>query len=106
MGGDPREDTGGDRAGEVGLVFFGQRSVQLVDGGKFAVGHLPHQRIDLERRRNDETALPEFLGKLAVAAVAVLVQVLGVVELGHPVDADTLDRHDSKNVSNRGKKTN
>ena len=59
--------------------------------------------IDLERRRNDETALPGFLGKLAVAAVAVLGQVLAVVELGHPVDADTLDRHDSKNVSNRGK---
>jgi hypothetical protein len=45
MGGDPREDAGGDLAGVVGLVFFGR--AQLVDGGEFALGHLPHQCIDL-----------------------------------------------------------
>jgi hypothetical protein len=44
--------------------------------------------------------------KVDIASVAVLVQVLRAVELGHPVDADKLDCHDSKNVSNRGKKTN
>jgi hypothetical protein len=45
MGGDPREDAGCDLAGVVGLVFFGR--AQLVDGGEFALGHLPHQCIDL-----------------------------------------------------------
>jgi len=38
VGGDPRKNAGGDRAGEVGLVFFGQRSTQIVDGGATSIG--------------------------------------------------------------------
>ena len=101
MGGDPREDTGGDRAGEVGLVFFGQRSTQIVDGGESAPGHFFHQCIDLDRRRNVKAAFAEFLGEFAVTTIAVLAQILGVTELSCPVDADFLYRHDGKIVSEK-----
>ena len=82
VGGHPQEDAGGDWVGEVGLVFFGQSSVQSIDGGEFALWHLLHQRINFERRRDDESDFAGFLGKPVVTAVAVLGQALEVVELG------------------------
>ena len=51
--GDPREDAGRDRAGEIGLVLLRERGAEFVDGGQFALRHLFHQRINLERSGDD-----------------------------------------------------
>ena len=38
--GDPRENTGRDRAGEIGLMLLRERGAEFVDGGQFALVHL------------------------------------------------------------------
>ena len=87
--GDPREDVGCDRAGEIGLVLLRERGSEFVDGGQFALRHLFHQRINLERSGDNKTAFA-VLRKLAVAAVAVLRQIFGIVEFSIPINAHSL----------------
>ena len=58
---------------------------------QFALGHLFHQRINLERSGDNKTAFAELLRKLAGAAVAVLRQIFGIVEFSIPINAHTLN---------------
>ena len=88
---DPREDAGCDRSGEIGLVLLRERGAEFVDGGQFALWHLFHQRINLERSGDNKTAFAELLRKLAVAAVAVLRQIFGIVEFSILINAHTLN---------------
>ena len=77
--GDPREDAGRDWAGEIGLVLLRERGAEFVDGGQFALRHLFHQRINLERSWDNKTAF------------AVLRQIFGIEEFSIPINAHPLN---------------
>ena len=77
--GDPRENTGRDRAGEIGLVLLRERGAEFVDGGQFALRHLFHQLINLERRWDNKNAF------------AVLCQIFGIEEFSIPINAHPLN---------------
>ena len=80
-------------------MLLRERGAEFVDGSQFALGHLFHQRINLERSRDDESAFAELFRELAIAAVAVLRQILGILEFSIPIDPPALDCHSPNSVS-------
>ena len=61
------------------LCFFASAVPEFVDGGQFALRHLFHQRINLERSWDNKTAF------------AVLRQIFGIEEFSIPINAHSLN---------------
>ena len=59
-------------------MLLRERGAEFVDGGQFALWHLFHQRINLERSWDNKTAF------------AVLRQIFGIEEFSIPINAQPL----------------